>query len=86
MLTSLGRSMRSGIKIEKMVNGYEVCFSDPDIEKENRSPKAKGWRDPEREIAFTSKDALIKFLEQNLDKLCATDDYETGFTKALMES
>lgn len=77
--------MSSGIKIEKMVNGYEVCYDDPDIEKANRTAKA-GWRDPEREIAFTSKDDLIKFLEQNLEKLCSADDFETGFTKALMES
>lgn len=76
--------MSSGIKIEKMVNGYEVCFNDPDIEKANRAPNSKSWRDPEREMAFTSKDELIKFLQQNLDKLCGEDDYETGFMKALM--
>ena len=78
--------MSSGIKIEKMVNGYEVCYNDPDIVKANRSPKANGWRETEREIAFTSKGDLIKFLEQNLEKLCSADDFETGFTKALMES
>lgn len=78
--------MSSGIRIEKMVNGYELCFTDPDIQKENHDAKSKTWRDPEREMAFTNKESLIKFLQQNLDKLCKSDDFETNFTKALMES
>lgn len=78
------------IQIKKLTNGYSLYFRDPEIVKNNREPeklgKAKPYRDPEREMAFKTAKELTEFLEANLDKMCSDDDYETGFTKALMES
>jgi len=80
----------SKISIKKLTNGYSLYFRDPEIVKNNREPaklgKDKPYRDPEREMAFKTAKELTAFLEKNLDKLCSEDDFDTGFTKALMES
>lgn len=81
----------STLKIKTLTNGYSLYYRDPEIVKANRerdlsSKSSKPYREPEREMAFKSAKELTEFLEKNLDKLCSEDDYETGFTKALMES
>ena len=78
------------IKIEKLVNGFAVEYRDPDIVKANREPgtpskNATPWRNPSREMAFKSAKEVAKFLETHLDKLCQADEYDTGFSTALME-
>lgn len=80
----------SKLQIKKLTNGYALYFRDPEIVKNNREPAKLGkdrvYRDPEREMAFKSAKELTTFLEKNLEKLCSEDNYDTGFTKALMES
>lgn len=78
------------VKIEKLTNGYEVEYRDPDIVKANRAPTPKGgmskpWRDPSRAMAFTTAKEVADFLSKNLDKMVADADYETSFSNALME-
>jgi hypothetical protein len=79
------------IRIKKLTNGYSLYFRDPEIVKANQSrdlsSKAnKPYRDPEREMAFKNVKELTTFLNANLEKMCAADDYETSFSKAVMES
>lgn len=81
----------STLRIKKLTNGYSLYYRDPDIVKANRerdtlSKSSKPYREPEREMAFKDAKELTEFLEKNLGKLCSEDDYETGFSKALMES
>ena len=78
------------IHIKKLTNGYALYFRDPEIVKANRErdsmSKSKPYREPEREMAFKTSKELTEFLAKNLDKMCAEDDFETSFTKALTES
>lgn len=75
------------IRIKKLTNGYSLYFRDPEIVKANESTKSiKLYRDPEREMAFKNVKELTTFLNANLQKLCAADDYETSFSKAVMET
>ena len=79
------------IQIKKLTNGYALYFRDPEIVKANRerdsmSKPGKPYREPEREMAFKTSKELTEFLAKNLDKMCAEDDFETSFTKALTES
>ena len=80
------------IHIKKLTNGYALYFRDPEIVKANRerdystSKPNKPYREPEREMAFKTSKELTEFLAKNIDKMCAEDDYETSFTKALTES
>lgn len=78
------------VKIEKLTNGYEVEYRDPDIVKANQArSSSKGsmapWRDPSRAMAFTTSKEVTDFLTKNLDKLVTDASYETGFSNALME-
>lgn len=79
------------IHIKKLTNGYALYFRDPEIVKANRerdstSKSLKPYREPEREMAFKTSKELTEFLAKNIDKMCAEDDFETSFTKALTES
>lgn len=79
------------LQIKKLTNGYALYFRDPEIVKANRerdtmSKSSKPYRDPEREMAFKTSKELTEFLAKNIDKMCAEDDYETSFTKAIKES
>lgn len=79
------------IRIKKLTNGYSLYFRDPEIVKANESRNTstkslKSYRDPEREMAFKDVKELTTFLNANLQKLCAADDYETSFSKAVMET
>jgi hypothetical protein len=80
------------LRIKKLTNGYSLYFRDPEIVKANQSrdlstkPTNKPYRDPEREMAFKNVKELTTFLNANLEKMCAADDYETSFSKAVMES
>ena len=79
------------IRIKKLTNGYSLYFRDPEIVKANESRNTstkslKPYRDPEREMAFKDVKELTTFLNANLQKLCAADDYETSFSKAVMET
>ena len=79
------------IRIKKLTNGYSLYFRDPEIVKANESrnmatKSIKPYRDPEREMAFKDVKELTTFLNANLQKLCAADDYETSFSKAVMET
>jgi hypothetical protein len=81
-----------GIRIKKLTNGYSLYFRDPEIVKANQSrdlstkATSKPYREPEREMAFKNVKELTTFLNAHLEKLCAADDYETSFSKAVMES
>ena len=72
------------VKIERAVNGYEVCLTDPKIAAENAKPNGK-WRDPEREFVFDDIEGVLDFLEKNLDKALPMDDYESSFDMAANE-
>jgi hypothetical protein len=79
------------LRIKKLTNGYSLYFRDPEIVKANQSrdlsvKASKPYREPEREMAFKSVNELTTFLNANLEKMCAADDYETSFSKAVMES
>lgn len=74
----------SYIKIERIANGYEVCMKDPEIEKQNAASKGP-WKDPEIEYAFKTEDEALAFLKKALKKLTAGGEYDTAFSKAMME-
>ena len=79
------------IRIKKLTNGYSLYFRDPEIVKANElrntsTKSLKTYRDPEREMAFKDVKELTTFLNANLQKLCTADDYETSFSKAVMET
>lgn len=74
----------SYIKIERIANGYEVCMNDPEIEKANR--KSDGpWRAPEVEYAFKTEDETLAFVKKAMKKLASGGEYDTAFSKAMME-
>lgn len=73
-----------GIRINKTGNGYTVNLRDPDIEKNNRVDKGP-WTDPNVEFVFTDEAKMIKFVTKSLKALQTGDEYETAFSKALME-
>jgi|WetSurMetagenome_2_1015567.scaffolds.fasta_scaffold04620_5 hypothetical protein len=76
----------SKVSIERVVNGWEIEYRDPEIVKENNKPKSGTYRDPMKEMVFMTTKEVTDFLTKNLEKLCAAEDYETSFSKAVMES
>jgi hypothetical protein len=76
----------SKVSIERVVNGWELEYKDPDIEKENRKPKAGMYRNPMKEMVFKTSKEVTDFLTKNLDKLCSVEDYSSSFDEALMEN
>lgn len=76
----------SGIEIERAVNGFEVEYCDPEIEKKNRAPGSKMWADPKRKMVFMSAKDVVKFLEKHLDTLTPSDSFDSAFDKALKET
>ena len=80
-----------GIRIKKLTNGYSLYFRDPEIVKANQSrdtsaKESKPYRSPEREMAFKDVGEVTAFLTKHLEKMCKAEDYETSFSKAVMES
>lgn len=74
------------VKIERIANGYEVSFQDPDIQAANSKAMGKpgmAWRDPEVEMAFKTTDEVMSFLGAHLEKLTASESYDSAFAKAL---
>ena len=73
----------SSVAIKRAVNGYVVCFSDPEIVASNR--KNDKYESADVEMVFTDVDAVLKFLGKNLEKLVQEDEYDSAFVKALKE-
>ncbi|TFZ81328.1 hypothetical protein [Candidatus Macondimonas diazotrophica] len=71
------------VKLKRAANGFVVCFSDPEIVESNK--KKDKYEDPEVDMVFTEMPKLIKFLQDNLEKLLQEDEYDTAFMKALKE-
>ena len=55
------------IRIERAVNGYTVCVTDPKISARNDKPGSK-WEDPSREFVFKDVKQVFAFIEANIDK------------------
>jgi len=75
------------VKIERLVNGYEVEMKDPEIVKANMKP-SKGpspWKDPNVGYVFKTVDEVLAFLKTNLEKALPMDEYESSFDAASAE-
>ena len=80
------------IRIERLANGYTVRMTDPTIvaknkKRDTRKPRDPyvSYQDPEVTLAFETPKAVMKFLQENLEKALPMDEFETSFTKALKE-
>lgn len=74
------------VKIERLANGFKVEFQDPEIKAANHKAMSKpgtAWRDPEVEMAFKTADEVMSFLGKHLEKLTASESYDSAFAKAL---
>jgi hypothetical protein len=72
------------LRIEKMVNGYEVEVRDPKIAAENAKPKSS-WQDPMKGYAFNTAAEAGAFVTAVLDKLSPLsddDEYAAAFKAA----
>lgn len=67
------------VRIERLKNGWEVEYNDPEIQAANRKPKSS-WKDPGVGYAFTDIDALLAFLKKQLPVL-APDDGDDEFSQ-----
>lgn len=78
--------MGSNICIERAKNGYEVEMTDPEIVKANNAPSKNGkytpYKDPKVSYVFQTKDAMLKFISDNIDKALPMDEYENSFDEA----
>jgi len=77
------------VKIERMANGFEVCFSDPDIVAANSKPSKPGqvmrYKDPEVEMIFKTSAEVLEFLKDKLDKIMPAESFDSAFMKAMKE-
>ena len=73
----------SSVSIKRAVNGYVVCFSDPEVVASNQ--KNDKYESADVEMVFSDVDAVLKFLSKNLEKLVQEDEYDSAFVKALKE-
>lgn len=74
------------ICIERTVSGYELRLRDPEIVKANKKtdkPPTYSYKDPYREFVLKDKAALLKFLEDNIEKALPKDDFESSFDTAV---
>jgi len=73
------------LRIEKLENGYEVEIVDPKIQEENAKPKSS-WQDPWKGYAFSTKEEVVAFVTEHLDKLkpkpSDDDEYASAFNQA----
>lgn len=80
------------IRIERLQNGYTVRMTDPEIQKKNdaRNTAGKGecapYEDPEAKYAFTTKEEVIKFITENIDKALPVDEFTSSFDQAAKEA
>ena len=74
----------SCIRIEREGERYEVCVTNPEIEKANRADK--NWTDPNEEYQFDTWDQVKTFLDKVVDKALPVDEYSSAFSKAAKES
>lgn len=73
----------STVKIERLANGYEICFTDPDIVAANS--KSMTYKNPKVEFVFKTSDEVIEFLTKNLQKLAPAESFDSAFMKAIKE-
>jgi hypothetical protein len=79
------------IRIERLQNGFTVRVTDPKIVKQNDERNKGGdsccapWQDPEVKYAFTTKEEVIAFITENLDKALPVDEYSSTFDKAVKD-
>lgn len=69
------------VRIERAENGYMVAMRDPKIVAKNakRDIEKQEWMDPNREYVFETIEAVLKFLQANLDKALPKQDYDSAF-------
>ena len=80
----------SKVEIERLANGYEVSFCDPDIVAANaKSMKSSAvggsYKNPHVEMLFKTSEEVIGFLGKHLEKIAAAESYDSAFMKALKE-
>lgn len=79
---SMGDSV---LRIEKLENGYEVEYCDPDVQEENRKPKSN-WSDPWKGYAFSTVEEVVAFITKKLGTLKpppdADEEFESSFNTA----
>jgi len=71
------------VKLKRAANGFVVHFSDPEIVESNR--KKDRYEDPDVQMVFNDLAGVIKFLQNNLEKLVEEDEFDSAFVKALKE-
>lgn len=73
----------SSVRLKRAANGFVVRFSDPEIVESNK--KDDKYEDPDVEMVFNDIDGVLKFLQDNLEKIVQEDEFDTAFMKALKE-
>ena len=77
------------VKIERLANGYEVCFSDPDIVAATSKPSKPGemgnYKNPSVELVFKTSAEVFDFLKDKLDKIMPAESFDSAFMKAMKE-
>lgn len=80
----------NNIRIERERNGYEVCCTDPAIQKANDAREGgktiNSYKDPNVEFSFDTKAQVLKFLESALDIALPADEYTSEFDKLAKEA
>ncbi len=76
------------LRVEKLVNGYEVELCDPKISAENEKPKS-AWKDPWVGYVCKDKAEVLKLVDTHLDTLKpppgADSEYSGAFAEATKE-
>ena len=78
------------IRIERERGGFTVRVTDPEIVESNRKgSKSDGpsdWTDPDVEFPFETKEQVLAFLDQAIDKALPADTYSSAFDKIAKEA
>lgn len=75
----------SSIRIERQGTGYQVCVTDPEIEKANHAEKGP-WKDATSEYVFETFDQVKTFLDKVVEKALPPDEFSRAFDAAAKET
>jgi len=65
------------VRIKRAENGFEVCMIDPEVRKKNMESDGR-YEDPEKRYVFKTRDEVMEFLQENMDKLMPDMDDGMG--------
>lgn len=71
------------VRLKRAANGFVVHFTDPEIVASNR--RTEKYEDPAVQMVFNDMAGMLKFLQDNLEKIVKEDEFDSAFVKALKE-